>query len=198
MNVGRHISLYLVIADTETLPPGWEVNVNFKCSELSISQGQFTFHPKCSELSISYLAFADDLFLLSGADCSSIGIIKEVLDEFFHSSGLKPNLQKSLIFFSGVSNEVKDDILRLLPIPEGSLPVKYLGVPLISTRLKYEDCVQLKENTKQRIESWTNRSLSFGGRALLIQSVLFSMQTYWCSLFVLPQKIVKARGGSHA
>ncbi|KAE9455379.1 hypothetical protein C3L33_12702, partial [Rhododendron williamsianum] len=30
MNVGRHISLYLVIADTETLPPGWEVNVNFK------------------------------------------------------------------------------------------------------------------------------------------------------------------------
>ncbi|KAG5554619.1 hypothetical protein RHGRI_012247 [Rhododendron griersonianum] len=30
MNVDRHISLYLVIADTETLPPGWEVNVNFK------------------------------------------------------------------------------------------------------------------------------------------------------------------------
>ncbi|XP_058212115.1 MATH domain and coiled-coil domain-containing protein At3g58210-like [Rhododendron vialii] len=30
INVDRHISLYLVIADTETLPPGWEVNVNFK------------------------------------------------------------------------------------------------------------------------------------------------------------------------
>lgn len=30
MNVKGHISCYLVIADTKTLPPGWEVNVNFK------------------------------------------------------------------------------------------------------------------------------------------------------------------------
>ncbi|XP_058191576.1 uncharacterized protein LOC131308639 [Rhododendron vialii] len=30
MNVEGHVSCYLAIADTETLPPGWEVNVNFK------------------------------------------------------------------------------------------------------------------------------------------------------------------------
>ncbi|KAI8532620.1 hypothetical protein RHMOL_Rhmol11G0227400 [Rhododendron molle] len=29
-NVTEHISLYLAIADTEALPPGWEVNVSFK------------------------------------------------------------------------------------------------------------------------------------------------------------------------
>lgn len=64
-------------------------------------------------------------------------------------------------------------------------------MPLISTRLRYEDCVQLKDRTQQRIASWTNSRLSYGGRALLIQSVLLSMQTYWCSLFILPQKIIK-------
>ncbi|KAE9447085.1 hypothetical protein C3L33_21023, partial [Rhododendron williamsianum] len=30
MNVKGHLSCYLAIADTETLPPGWEVNVSFK------------------------------------------------------------------------------------------------------------------------------------------------------------------------
>ncbi|CAL5329410.1 unnamed protein product [Camellia sinensis] len=29
-NVNGHISLYLAIAETKTLPPGWEINVNFK------------------------------------------------------------------------------------------------------------------------------------------------------------------------
>lgn len=55
---------------------------------------KFTYHIKCASLSVSYLAFADDLFLLSGADFQPIGAIKDTLDEFYHSSGLKPNLQK--------------------------------------------------------------------------------------------------------
>lgn len=63
-------------------------------------------------------------------------------------------------------------------------------MPLFSTKLKYEDCVQLKERTQQHIANWTIKSLAYAGRALLIQSVLFSMQTYWCSLFILPQKII--------
>lgn len=57
----------------------------------------------------------------------------------------------------------------VVPIPEGSLPIRYLGVGVISARLRYEDCIQLMERTKQRIVSWSNRLLSFGGRALLIQ-----------------------------
>lgn len=51
-----------------------------------ISQGHFNFHPKCSDLSIYYLAFADDLFLLAGADCPSLEIIKEGWDEFYYLS----------------------------------------------------------------------------------------------------------------
>lgn len=137
------------------------------------------------------MAFADDLFILAGADCISVEIIKEALTEFYHSSGLKPNLQKSQFFFARVGIELKIAILDILPIPEGFFPVKYLGVPLISTRLRYEDYVLLKERTQQRIEISSNRTLSFGGRALLIQSILFNMQIYWCSLFILPQKILK-------
>jgi hypothetical protein len=147
--------------------------------------------PKCSALSLAHLAFADDLFLLSGADCSSIAIFQSALDDFYLYSGLKPNLQKSQIFFSGVAVDLKRSLLAILPIPEGHLPVRYLGVPLISSRLRYEDCVVLKDRVLQRIMSWSNRLLSFGGRAQLIHSVLFNIQVYWCSLFILPQRILK-------
>lgn len=60
-----------------------------------IAQVQFTHHPKCNNLSISYLAFLDDLFLLAGADCLSIGIINGALDEFYHSSGLNQTFKRA-------------------------------------------------------------------------------------------------------
>lgn len=67
----------------------------------------------------------------------------------------------------------------------------YLGVPLISSRLRYEDYGILKERIHQRIMSWSNVLLTFGGRAQLIDSVLFNIQVYWCSLFIPPQQILK-------
>lgn len=61
-----------------------------------------------------------------------------------------------------------------------------------STRLKASDCNHLVERITKRIKSWTNKCLSYAGRAQLIQSVLFSIQVYWSSLFILPKKIIKA------
>lgn len=43
----------------------------------------------------------------------------------------------------------------------------------------------------RRIQSWSNKLMSFGGRAQLISSVLFSIQVYWASIFILPQKLIK-------
>ncbi|GJV43032.1 hypothetical protein Tco_1427568 [Tanacetum coccineum] len=44
------------------------------------------------------------------------------------------------------------------------LPVKYLGVPFISSRLLNKDCKILVEKVKNRIWDWKNKSLSFAGR----------------------------------
>lgn len=54
-------------------------------------------------------------------------------------SGLVRSIKKSSVFFCNVPDHVKSAILGILPFEEGSLPVKYLGVPLISTRLLYKD-----------------------------------------------------------
>ncbi|GJY75667.1 putative reverse transcriptase domain, reverse transcriptase zinc-binding domain protein [Tanacetum coccineum] len=50
---------------------------------------------------------------------------------------------------------------------EGRLPVKYLGVPLVSSRLIFRDCKGLLEKVQARTDDWKNKSLSAAGRLQL-------------------------------
>ncbi|GJS42106.1 hypothetical protein Tco_0567149 [Tanacetum coccineum] len=69
----------------------------------------------------------------------------------------------------------------------GLLPVKYLGVPLISLRLLNKDCKILVEKAKNRIEDWKNKSLSLAERLQLCKSVISSMHVYWASVLIIPK-----------
>ncbi|GJY89248.1 hypothetical protein Tco_0503876 [Tanacetum coccineum] len=70
------------------------------------------------------------------------------------------------------------------------LPVKYLGVPLVSSRLMIRDCNELIDRVQIRIQDWKNKSLSIAGRFQLIQSVLGSMHIYWALVFILPSRVL--------
>ncbi|XP_071704187.1 uncharacterized protein [Rutidosis leptorrhynchoides] len=158
--------------------------------KVAVTDG-FQYHPKCDKLKIINLCFADDLFLFAYANIDSVKVIRDVLEDFKNCSGLHPSLPKSTAFFANVSSTIKCEILDLLPFEEGCLPVRYLGVPLVSTRLLYQDCKVLVERVKSKVKDWKNKFLSIGGRVQLITSVLTSMQVYWCSIFILPDAIIK-------
>lgn len=72
----------------------------------------------------------------------------------------------------------------------GSLPVKYLGLPLISTRLKKEHCHDLINKIAARVLNWAAKTLSYAGRLQLVNSVLTSMHIFWSSVFLLPKSVV--------
>lgn len=76
-----------------------------------------------------------------------------------------------------------------MPFEVRKLPVRYLGVPLISSWLIHKDCKILVERVKNRIGDWRNKTLSFVARLQLIISVLSSMHVYWSSVFILPESI---------
>jgi hypothetical protein len=61
---------------------------------------------------------------------------------------------------------------------EGSLPVRYLGVPLISSKLSSTNCRVLLERINGRIDSWLSRNLSYARRLQLLSSVMYSLQVY--------------------
>jgi hypothetical protein len=69
-------------------------------------------------------------------DVQSITTVANCLSLFKSMSGLAPNPDKSNLFTCGAARDVKTELLRILGYKERSLPVRYLGVPLISSRIK--------------------------------------------------------------
>ncbi|GJV95336.1 RNA-directed DNA polymerase, eukaryota, reverse transcriptase zinc-binding domain protein [Tanacetum coccineum] len=147
---------------------------------------RFRYHYGCKKLGLTHLCFADDLLLLCHGDPISACILRRGMDEFSMSSGLYPSLEKSTAFFSDMPIDIKEQISLALPFKEGSLPVRYLGVPMMSKKLRNEDCRVLNDNFKKRIFDWRNKYLSYAG---IISSVLSSLNVYWASMFVLPNHI---------
>ncbi|GAV67468.1 hypothetical protein CFOL_v3_10973, partial [Cephalotus follicularis] len=67
----------------------------------------------------------------------------------------------------------------------------YVGLPLLASKLSSMDCKVLLDKLTRRTSSWMCNSLSFGGRLQLMASVLFSIQVFWCSTFILPVAVTK-------
>lgn len=78
------------------------------------------------------MCFADDLMIFCGGEAYSASLVKDCLVKFKELSWLTPNPVKSNIFMCGLACGIKDQIINLLGYNEGKLPVRYLGVPLIS------------------------------------------------------------------
>ncbi|KAL2248022.1 UNVERIFIED_CONTAM: putative mitochondrial protein [Sesamum indicum] len=152
---------------------------------------QFSYHWKCEPAKVFQLGFADDLLLFCRADLNSLRILKRGLDQFAEWSGLRLSVQKSHVIISRSAQGWKDQILTIMGFQEGQLPVRYLGLPLLSSRLFISDCQPLLLKIDARINGWEGISLSYAGRIQIIKSVLSAMSIYWASAFILLKAIIK-------
>nr|GEV03876.1 hypothetical protein [Tanacetum cinerariifolium] len=77
-----------------------------------------------------------------------VRVIKKLLDEFTGFCGLLPNMQKSTIFFGGLSTLEHAMILDIVPFTVERLPMKYLGavVFLLPKQVIYEINRMLKDS----------------------------------------------------
>lgn len=151
----------------------------------------FKFHPRCKKLGLVHVCFVDDLLLFTRGDLASVRLLFDVFHLFFSASGLKSNQGKNSIYFGGVSLDIQQQILQDFGLVKGELSFKYLGVPLSARKLTVLQCQPLIKKITARIDSWTSKFISYAGRVQLIRPVLFSMQMYWCQVFLLPQKVIK-------
>lgn len=115
---------------------------------------------------------------------SSTEAILHVLSDFEKLSGLHASSTKSTLFITRCDVNLQRSISSRLCMPIGSMPVRYLGVPLTSKRLSLTDCMPLLEAITNKIHGWKSTSLSFAGR-IELGKILF-----WCSSFLLPQKVI--------
>ncbi|KAL2237527.1 UNVERIFIED_CONTAM: Retrovirus-related Pol polyprotein from type-1 retrotransposable element R2 [Sesamum indicum] len=152
---------------------------------------QFSYLWKCELAKAFQMGFADDLLLFCRADLNSLGTLKRGLDRFAEWSGLRLNVQKGHVIISRSAQAWKDQILTIMGFQEGQLPMRYLGLPLLSSRLSIFDCQPLLLKIDARINGWEGISLSYTGCIQIIKSVLSAMSIYCASAFILPKAIIK-------
>lgn len=78
----------------------------------------------------------------------------------------------------------------MLGFNEGKLPMLYLVVPIIATRLSINDCSPIIQKVKKQIEGWMNKLLSLAGRVQLVNSVIFHITSLWCNVFILSAEVI--------
>ncbi|XP_042962753.1 uncharacterized protein LOC122297032 [Carya illinoinensis] len=98
---------------------------------------------------------------------ASMQAISDVFALYESWSGQVVSKEKSSIFFPKYVNSArKRNLLQLTSFSEGLFPVKYLGVPLFSGRLKVSYFEDLLNRIRDRLEGWQNRLLSASARLL--------------------------------
>ncbi|GJT83580.1 RNA-directed DNA polymerase, eukaryota, reverse transcriptase zinc-binding domain protein [Tanacetum coccineum] len=133
--MGDHISPYLFTFVMKVLNLIMIKNIK--------ADGRFRYHAGCKDLQLTHLCFADDLMVFCNGDVHSISIMKKFLNEFRNVSVLLPNIKKSTIFFRSINDQVKKEIINIVALSIGKLPMKYLGVSLLAKCLCVKDCSQL-------------------------------------------------------
>ena len=140
---------------------------------------------------VPLLQYADDTIFFIEGSVAATEKVSALLDLFSDFSGLSLNRAKSTFIGFGMSAEERDRCARILDTPTGSLPIRYLGLPLVEGRITTREWQPVLEAMERRLGGWRARLLSRGGRLVLLKSVLSAIPTYFMSVFSLPVGICK-------
>lgn len=136
---------------------------------------------------ISYLLFADDSLILMHADKKNADNLQAILSRYCANSGQKLSEAKSSIYFSGNTPVVvKEEVCQALNIMTESLNDKYLGLPAL-VGVDRSDCFRhLVDRVRQRVNGWREKTLSLGGKEVLIKSIAQVVPVYAMMVFKIP------------
>ncbi|XP_039069847.1 uncharacterized protein LOC120216524 [Hibiscus syriacus] len=134
----------------------------------------------------------NDLLIFCKGNKDSVAGVLSVLHQFYKVPGLHLNPSKCEIFSAGISPREIENFKIIFGFKTGCLPVRYLGIPLVTRKLSLKDCEPLLDKIRQRLHHWSTRNLNYSGRIELIRSVLFSVSNFWCRQLIIPATVLKS------
>ncbi|MCI13517.1 RNA-directed DNA polymerase (Reverse transcriptase), partial [Trifolium medium] len=137
-------------------------------------------------ISVSHLQFADDTLLMGVKSWANVRALRVVLVLFELMSGLKVNFNKSMLVGVNIPDSWLHEAASTLSCKVGKVHFLYLGLPIGGDprRLSFWELVLTRINN--RLSGWKSRFLFFGGRLVLLKSVLTSLPVYVISFFKAP------------
>jgi hypothetical protein len=153
--------------------------------------GQITsLVPHLVEEGLSILQYAYDTILFMDHDIEQSKNLKLLLCVFEQLSGLKISFHKSESFCYGEAKESSEQYAELFGCGMGKYPFKYLGIPMHHKKLNNADWKVIEEKIEKRLSCWKANMLSYGGRLILINSVLSSLALFMLSFYEVPKGIL--------
>ena len=140
---------------------------------------------------ISILQYADDTIIFMEHDLVKARNLKLLLCLFEQLSGLKINFHKSELFCFGRAKEEQEDYKQLFGCGLGELPFTYLGIPIHHRKLTNNEWKCIEDRFEKKLSCWKGKLMSYGGRLILINSVLTSMPMFLLSFFEVPVGVRK-------
>ena len=140
---------------------------------------------------LSILQYADDTIISLDHDIEQAKNMKLLLSIFEQMSGLKINFHKSEIFCYGQAKEFEDEYIELFGCNAGEYPFRYLGIPMHHRQLRNIDWRKVEEHFEKKLTCWKAKHLSYGGRLVLLNSVLCSLPMFMMSIFRYPKGFLR-------
>lgn len=139
---------------------------------------------------LSHLLFADDTLVFSADKEEYIHNIKGLLMCFELSTGLRINMSKSTAIGVGDFQHMHA-VRSSLGYTFEEIPFRYLGMPAGTNYRCKKIWDPFLESIDKRLAGWKRIYLSYGGRVVLIKSVLCSLAIYLMSCFSIPPDVAK-------
>ena len=117
------------------------------------------------------------------AEESQLLALKEMLQDFHASTGLRVNFHKSCILPINVDESETARLAAVSGCQVGNLPFTYLGLPVGTTKPKIQDLIPVVDRVERRLFA-SSCLLNQGARLQLLQSVLSSLPIYFLSVYV--------------
>ncbi|GAU20543.1 hypothetical protein TSUD_131010 [Trifolium subterraneum] len=141
-------------------------------------------------VSVSHLQFADDTLLLGVKSWANVRALRAVLVLFETMSGLKVNFNKSVLVGVNIPDSWLGEAASALCCKVEKIPFLYLGLSIGGDPRRLVFWEPVLARLKSRLSGWKSRFLSFGGRLVLLKSVLSSLPVYALSFFKAPSGTV--------
>jgi hypothetical protein len=97
-------------------------------------------------------------------------------------SDLKIIFSKSEVVMISQDDAKSLELYTMFNCAIGKWPIKYLGVPMVGSRLHVADWMPISEKLFKRLDGWKGSVLSLGGRLVLINSCLSNLPIYAMSM----------------
>jgi hypothetical protein len=139
----------------------------------------------------SHTFYANDLMVFCNGKLNNLTNLKELFIRYVMASGQIVNTSKSTFYSGAITHNRQLQIANLLNFNQGSLPFRYLGVPIFKGKTKVIHLQPVTDKIKSKLSAWKVALLSMAGRIQLVRSVIQSMLIYSISIYSWPASLIK-------